>query len=125
MSDATDFAENEIADWLGANGAPSSVSNVYLKLHTGDPGENATANASAEDLRREATFAAASGGAISLDATVSWGTVDVGGTQTITHVSGWDASTNGNALFKAALASSVVLMDGDNFNLTALTVTVT
>lgn len=122
MSDASNYAENEIADWLGANGAPSTVSNVYVKLHTGAPGDDGTANAASETTRKEATFDAASSGAISLSTTVSW--TNVSATETITHISAWDNSTAGNCLFVGALDSSVSLTAGDNFNLTSLTVTV-
>lgn len=122
MSDAGNYAENEIADYLGANGAPGAVGNVYLKLHTGAPGEAGTSNAATETTRQEATFDAASGGVVALSATVSW--TDVSTTETITHVSGWDNSTAGNHLFNAALASSVALTAGDDLDITALTITV-
>lgn len=122
MSDAGNFAENEIADWLGANGAPSSVTNVYAQLHTGAPGEDGTANAATETTRVEVTFDAASGGAVALTATASWTTVST--TETITHLSVWDASTNGNHLFNLTLDSSVALTAGDDLDLTAATLTV-
>lgn len=122
MSDASDFAENEIADWIGANGAPSAVTNVYVKLHIGAPGDDGTANAATEATRQEATFGAASGGAISLSATVSW--TNVSTTETYSHWSLWDASTAGNCLAVGALDSSVAVTAGDNFDLTALTITV-
>lgn len=122
MSDASNYAENEIADYLGANGAPGAVTNVYIKLHTGAPGDDGTANAATETTRQEATFDAASGGAVALTSTVSW--TNVSTTETISHISAWDNSTAGNCLFVGALSSSVALTAGDNFNLTALTVTV-
>ena len=123
MSEATDYAENEIADYLGANGAPGAIANVYVKLHLGAPGETATANAAAETTRVEATFNAASGGAVALTATVSWTSVST--TETVTHVSLWDNLTAGNALAVGALGSSVALTAGDDFDITALTITVT
>lgn len=123
MSEATDFAENEIADWIGGNGAPAAVTNVYVKLHIGAPGETATANAAAETLRVLAAFGAASGGVVSITGNVSWTSVST--TETISHVSIWDALTVGNALAHGALASSVSLTAGDDFDLTALDITVT
>lgn len=122
MSDASNYAENEIADWIGANGAPSAVTNVYVKLHLGAPGDDGTANAAVETDRMEATFNAASGGAVALTATVSW--TNVAATETYSHFSLWDASTAGNCLAVGALSSSVAVTLGDNFDLTALTVTV-
>lgn len=122
MSDASNFAENEIADWIGANGAPSAVSNVFVKLHIGAPGDDGTANAAAETTREEATFNAASGGAVALAATVSW--TNVSTTETYSHFSLWDAAAAGNCLAVGALAASVAVTAADNFDLTALTVTV-
>jgi hypothetical protein len=122
MSDASNFAENEIADYLGANCAPSSVSNVYIKLHTGAPGEDGTSNAATETTREEATFDAASGGAVALTATVTW--TNVSTTESVSHISAWDDPSAGNCLFVGALSAPVSLTAGDNLNLTALTVTV-
>jgi hypothetical protein len=122
MSDAGDFAENEIADWLGANGAPSTVTQVFLKLHIGAPGESGASNAAATTVRQEAQFNAASGGAVALTATVTWS--NVANAETISHVSAWDASSGGNHLFNAALSVAQVLQVGNDFQITALTVTV-
>lgn len=120
---ASDYAENEIADWLGANGAPGAVSNTYVKLHLGDPGEAGTANPAAETTRQEATFNAAAGGVVALTATVSW--TNVSTTETYTHVSLWDHLTAGNCLGSGALTASVPVTAADDFDLTALTITVT
>jgi hypothetical protein len=122
MSDAGNFAETEIADYLGGNGAPSAITNVWLKLHLGAPGETGTANAAVETTRMEATYGAASGGVASLDATVEW--QDVSTTENITHVSAWDAETDGNHLFNGTLDSTVELTAGDDFDLTGHTITV-
>lgn len=121
---ASDFAENEIADWLGGNGAPSAVTNVFVKLHIGDPGEAGTGNPAAETTREEATFGAASGGVVSLDAPpVSW--VAVSTTETYSHISLWDNVSAGNCLGSGALTAPVPVTALDDFDLTALTITVT
>lgn len=120
---ASDYAENEIADWLGANGAPGAVTNVYVKLHIGDPGEAGTANAAAETTRQEATFDAASGGVVALSATVSW--TNVSTSETYSHVSIWDNLTAGNCLGSGAMTAPVEVVAGNDFDLTALTITVT
>ena len=122
MSDATNYAENKIADHMLGTASWTAPSGVYLKLHTGAPGEDATANAATETTRQSASFDAASGGVASLSSAVTW--TNVSTTETVTHVSGWDASTAGNALFVAALDSSVSLTAGDNFQLDTLDVTV-
>lgn len=122
MSDASNYAENEIADWLGANGAPGTVSNVYVKLHTGAPGEAGTANAATETSREEATFGAASGGVVTMSNTPTWSSVAA--TETYSHISLWDAATSGNCLGTTSLSSSVSVTSGDDFELTSLTITV-
>lgn len=93
----SNFAENEIADWLCANGAPSAVSNVYVKLHIGDPGEDGTGNAASHTTRVEASFSAASGGAIANDADVEF--TPLAADETISYASGWDHPTAGNCLW--------------------------
>lgn len=122
MSDASNYAENEIAEWITGQGAPASVSAVHLKLHTGAPGEAGTANAATETTRVQATFGAASNGVVSLSASVTWANVST--TETITHLSAWDAATAGNHLFNLTLGSSVALTAGDDLEITAGTLTV-
>lgn len=103
MTQLSNFAENEIADWIGGNGAPSTISNVYVKLHIGAPGEDGTANAAAHTTRVEATFGAASGGVVSNDADIEFTSLTA--QETISHASGWDASTAGNCLWTGALGT--------------------
>jgi hypothetical protein len=123
MSDATNYAEDEIADWLGGNGAPSANSTPFVKLHLGAPGEDATGNAAAETTRIAVSFGAASGGVVTSDANVAW--EDVSTTETYSHYSIWDAETDGNPLAVGALASSVSVTAGDNFTIPSGDLTVT
>lgn len=90
----------------------------YLKLHTADPGASATTAASAEATRKALTYAAPSAGSMAASA-VSW-TSWSAGTETISHVSEWDASTAGNFIESGALSASKTVANGDT-----LTVTVT
>ena len=120
---ASDYAENEIADWLGGNGATPAMANVYAKLHIGDPGEAGTANAAAETDRVEVTFDASSGGVVALAATATWTAVST--TETYSHVSLWDAATAGNCIGSGAMTTPVDVVAGNDFDLTALTITVT
>lgn len=100
--------------------APSAI---YCKLHTGDPGAAGTSNASAVTTRLAITFAAASGGSISLSGTPP--TFNMTTTETLTHVSFWDASTSGNFLWSAALTSSKAVGNGDTYTLSTDTVSFT
>jgi hypothetical protein len=98
-----------------------AVTAVYLKLHTGDPGEAGTSNAATETTRKAVTFAAASSGSMTSSATVEW--TNVSTTETYSHWSLWDASTSGNCLWSGALASSAAVTAGDTFQITSLTLT--
>jgi hypothetical protein len=90
---------------------------TYIKLHTADPGAAATANASAVTTRQAATFSAASGGAIALSNSPSF---TMTATETITHISVWDASTAGNLLWTAALTTSKSVVNTDTLTFTTL-----
>lgn len=95
---------------------------IYIKLHTGDPGAAGTANASAVTTRNQATFNAPSSNAITLSALATYAMTT---TETITHVSFWDASTSGNYLRSAVLTASVAVVNGSTLQVVTLTVNFT
>ena len=99
--------------------APLAVANTYIKLHTGDPGEDATANAATEDTRKVVTWDAAASGSIVTNSVAEW--TDVSTTETYSHWSLWDASTAGNPLWTGALSTSAAVTAGDTFQITSLT----
>lgn len=119
----SDYAENKVVDHSLGTSAWTMPTGVYVKLHTGDPGEAGTANASAETTRVEITFGAASGGTATSSNTPTWSTWSAG-SETLTHISLWDASTAGNCLYTAALTASKAVANGDDFELSSSTVTV-
>ena len=121
MSGISNYAENKLLDTLRAQSF--SVSNVYVKLHTGDPGSAATANASAVTTRYQATFSAASAGSMALSSMA--GTWSMTATETISHISLWDASTSGNFMWSVALTASKSVINGDTLSLTSLTLAFT
>jgi hypothetical protein len=95
----------------------------YVKLHIGDPGAAAATNPSAVTTRVVVTHAAASAGSISLTGTPpSW---TMTATETITHISVWDASSAGNFLYSAALTASKAVVNTDTLTLNTLTVSLT
>jgi hypothetical protein len=63
----------------------------------------------------QASFSAASGGAITTDAALTW--TSVSNSETYSHVSFWDASTNGNFLGSDALEVSRAVTAGDTFTI--------
>lgn len=104
------------------NTAFTAIANVYVQLHTGDPGAAGTSNVSAVTGRQAVTFNAASGGSMSKSNTPSF-SMTTG--ETITHISLWDASSSGNFLQSAALSASKAVVNGDTLNLTTLTLAFT
>jgi len=115
----SNYAELKILDHTTGTSAWTMPSNVYVKLHLGDPGEAATSNDAVEDTRKVAAWSAAASGAIATSATLEW--TNVSTTETYTHWSLWDALTAGNALWSGALSSSAAVTAGDTFQITALT----
>lgn len=95
---------------------------VYVKLHTGDPGAAGTANASAVTTRNQAAFAAPAGGSMTLSSLAGY---SMTATETITHISLWDAASGGNFLESATLTASKNVTNGDTLTLTMLTLTYT
>ena len=115
----SNYAELKLLDHVTGRAAFTIPTNVYLKLHTGDPGEDATSNAATETTRKVTSWSAASSGSIATSATVEW--TNVSTTETYTHWSMWDAATAGNALWKGALSASAAVTAGDTFQITSLT----
>lgn len=117
---------NSMIDTIRSGGSSkTAITNAYVKLHTGDPGAAATANAAAGSTTRvNVTHAAVSGGSMSINGTNPVWT-NGGTSETITHISIWDASTAGNPIYTAALTASKAWASGDTLTLTSLTVTVT
>lgn len=120
MSGIANYAENQLLNTL--RNVSFAVAAVWVRLHTGDPGEDATSNLATESTRQSVTFSAASSGQITSSSTLTWS--NVAATETITHVSLWDASTGGNALWKGALTASRALTAGDNFTISSGSLTV-
>lgn len=112
--------------WLDmlAGTAFTAPTNVYVKLHTGDPGAAGTSNASAETTRKQITWSAAASGSKSMNGTLSW-TSWAAGTETISHISIWDNSTAGNVLWSGQLSSNKTVNNGDTLNITSLTAALT
>jgi hypothetical protein len=86
----------------------------WTKLHTGDPGASGASNAATETTRKSTSFGAASGGAVSNDADVSW--TNVAGTEDYTHFSAHDANAAGNFLCSGTITANAVVA-GDTFTI--------
>ena len=115
----SNYAENKLLDTLGNNAF--SVSVVYLQLHTGDAGEDGTANVAGETTRQTVSFGAASSGSITSSGTVTWTSLSTA--ETLTNWSAWDAASSGNCLWTGALSGSATVAVGDTFQITSLSLT--
>ena len=114
---------DKILNHLRGGTAWTQPSGLYVKLHTADPGSAGSTAAGAVTTRSQATFAASSSGAIALTGTLpNWAMTT---TETITHVSVWDASTSGNFLWSVALSASKPVGNGDTLTLSTLGVSLT
>lgn len=106
---------NAFLNALG-NATSFSVAVPYVKLHVGDPGSAATANAATETTRKSVSFAVASAGAIASDADISW--TNISGSQDATHFSAWDSLTAGNFLFSGTITGNAYTA-GDTYTITS------
>ena len=108
----TNFAENAIEAAL-CNATAFSVGQLYLKLHIGDPGEDATANPAVETTRKAVTFGATGNPRLNT-AIVTW--TNVATTETYSYGSLWDAATGGNPWKVGPLAIAKAVNAGDSFD---------
>ena len=113
---ATNLANN----WLNmlravAFTAPAAT---YAKLHTADPGAAGATAPSAVTTRVVFTMAAAASGVLAMNGTAPVFTMTA--SETITHVSVWDASTAGNFLWSYALTTPKTVASTDTITFTAV-----
>lgn len=108
---------NAILDALCRSVAWSEPAAFYVQLHTADPGAAGTTAVASETDRQAVTFSAASGGAITNSADVTWAAVAA--TETYSHVSFWSASAAGTFLGSDQLAASKAVDAGDDFTIPA------
>ena len=106
-----------MAEGLGPSGANVGLDAIlaahpWVKLHVGAPGAAGTSNPAAETTRKQATWAASSGGASSNTNALQW--APVGGSEDYTHFSLWSASTAGNFGLSGQITANPVVT-GDTF----------
>ena len=130
------YFANEILTWIKGSSFPTALSNVYVSIHTGDPGTAGTSNdvtltvtgssnrtAISASAFTGVTGASPSGFEIKNTNTVQITTNAQNSTQqTLTHFGLWDSQTSGNFIASGALTSSVDIQSGDTvqFNGNAL-----
>ena len=116
--------ETKLMQEVFGNTSFANITTIYGALHTGDPGETATASFLASAKPQTIVFNTATS-AVTNAATVTWTCSSTG---TITYISLRTASTTGGAvaLWSGALtASKVVANVGDQVQLASAALTVT
>jgi len=113
--------------WLDmlAGTAFTAPAAFWVKLHTADPGASgATAAAAGDTNRKQVTWSAASAGSKSMSSmSGSW--TNGGTSETLSHLSFWDASSAGNFLASCALTASQAWASTNTFSLTSLSISFT
>lgn len=95
------------------------ASGKWVKLHTGDPGENGTENAAKEAKRKGVTWTAPEEtGAMTNTADIEWPEAETeGADDEFTHVSIWDAENAGNCEGSGALAAPIKVTNKQDFRI--------
>lgn len=120
MAGFSDVWENELLDHTLRNEAAPAVPNVYVSLHSSDPGEtgaNELVGTGNGYLRASGAFSSASAGASANTNLLAWTNLPSGN---ISHCGLWNASGNGagNGTFLGGGAFSQTrnVFGGDGFN---------
>ena len=108
----SNYAEDKLLKVVFNNTAFGAVATTYIKLHTGNPGEDCTSNPSAMTTRVAASWATAASGSVATNASVTFTSMPAN--ETITHISVWDAASGGNPLWYGALTTSRGVLIGDS-----------
>ena len=132
------YLATKILSWVKNSTFPSALSNVYVSLHTADPGTAGTNNdvtasvrgvASRVGIAAFSSVGAAGGGGYQItNSMVSQQTTSAANTTpvTISHFGLWDTSSAGNFLASGTLTTNVEIQQGDTvqFNSGAMAVKV-
>lgn len=110
---------NDFLEWL-CNASPTSAAptNIWIQLHTADPGAAGTNAVAGNATRKDLTAAmgTAAGGLISNSAAITWTTGEVDTNEDYTHWALFDASTAGTFLCSGLMTANAVLI-GDEFTI--------
>ena len=116
------FSINSILDAVFKEAA-IPWTNIYLSLHTADPGTTGASEAAQAGYARidvTAAFAPAAAGAIENDVLIGPFTTDGGeATVSVTHFGIWDAASAGNFIFGGAFTAAANFGPADQINIPA------
>jgi hypothetical protein len=115
----SNFGSLATLEWVLAQTPSTPPTNLYIKLHIGDPGPDGLGNPAANDVRvltswDQATNINTDGRAQSTtDAPISWPSVPA--TETYSYISLWDDLTVGNCWYTDQMVSPVPVTAGGAF----------
>jgi hypothetical protein len=106
-------------NWLGFEAANAALdaegtARPWIQLHTGAPGSAGTANAAGNTIRKQASWASASGGSKATNADLTW--TNVSTSETYTHFTTWSASSAGTFGVSGTITANPVT-NGDTFTI--------
>lgn len=113
MLSKSDYLETQILNWLKGTTFPAAPANVYVSLHTADPGETGASEhgATAGYVRKIIGFTGT--GPLSNAAIVAFAQASANYSAQITHFGVWDALSGGNFLGGNALTTARTISTGD------------
>lgn len=95
--------------------APTTYTNPYVQLHTGNPGAAGTSNIAGESTRIQATGTfIISAGSSTNPVAVNWSSVTTA--ETYTDISLWSLATGGTFIASGTITANAVNI-GDNFSI--------
>ena len=110
---------NDFLEWLfNASATSAAPTNIWIQLHTADPGSAGTTAVAGNATRKDLTAAmgTAASGAITNTAAVTWSTGEVDTSEDYTHWALFDASTAGTFLCSGTVTANAVTV-GDEFTI--------
>jgi hypothetical protein len=111
----TTVTANKILDKILSGTDFTPATDLYVSLHTGDPGQDGSNEVTGGSyVRKISTFDAAATKASAAAAALSWTGMPAA---TVTHVGLWDAETSGNFWWGGALTASQTVAAGNTFTI--------
>ena len=112
---------NDFLEWIfNASATSAAPTNIWIQLHTADPGASGTTAVAGNATRKDLTAAmgTAASGAITNTAAITWSTGEVDTSEDYTHWALFDASTAGTFLCSGTMTANAVTV-GDEFTIPA------
>lgn len=110
---------NDFLEWLfNASATSAAPTNIWIQLHTAEPGSAGTTAVAGNATRKDLTAAmgTAASGAITNTAAITWTTGEVDTSEDYTHWALFDASTAGTFLCSGTVTANAVTV-GDEFTI--------